>query len=256
MTKQASNVNTKPLRILTYNIQTGIAASKALRGYGYVTESWQHLLPSHKRFTNLDNVARIIRNHDIVALQETDAGSLRSHFVNQVEYLAHQAKFPYWHCQLNRDIGRFAQHSNGLISRLEIISIEYHALPGRIRGRGAMLAKFKYNNTTLVIINVHLSLGKTARQLQLDYLADLIPNDFPTVVLGDMNCGSHNPTINELFSGRNLRCATDDIKTYPSWRPQRSLDQAWVSPHLKVKNVQAKHTLFSDHLPVMLEVQL
>lgn len=251
----SSIADNKSIRIFTYNVQTGISASKALRGYGYVTESWRHVLPSHKRFTNLDNVARLIRHSDIVALQEVDAGSLRSNFVNQVEYLSRQAKFPYWYCQLNRDMGRFAQHSNGLISRIPVESIEYHALPGRIRGRGAMVANLNYKTTPLTIINVHLSLGKAARELQLDYLADLIP-DSPTVVLGDMNCGSSNPTISELLKSKNLICATDDIKTYPSWRPQRSLDQAWISPEIKIKKVTAKPALFSDHLPIMIEIEI
>jgi endonuclease/exonuclease/phosphatase family metal-dependent hydrolase len=153
-------------------------------------------------------------------------------------------------------MGRFAQHSNGLISHLPLESMEYHALPGRIRGRGAMLAKLNYKNTKLIIINVHLSLGKNARHLQLDYLVDLIPTDLPVIVLGDMNCGTNNPIINKLFSSRHLTCASDMILTYPSWHPKRTLDQAWVSPHLKVKKVQAKPALYSDHLPVMIEVEL
>lgn len=246
--------NNKTLRLLTYNIQTGISANNALRGY--VTDSWQYVLPTHKRFSNLDNIARLIKHYDIVALQEVDAGSLRSHFTNQVEYLAHQAKFPYWYSQLNRDMGRFAQHSNGLISRFAVDTIEYHALPGRIRGRGAMRAQLTYKNKNLFIINVHLSLGKKARQQQLDYIESLIPVNENVIVLGDMNCGPDTPMVNEILLSRHLICASDHTNTYPSWRPMRALDQVWVSANMQVKKIQAKNSLLSDHLPVMIELTL
>ena len=42
---------------------------------------------------NLDKIAQLIKEFDIVALQEVDAGSLRSQFINQTEYLAKKADF-------------------------------------------------------------------------------------------------------------------------------------------------------------------
>ena len=239
------------LRLLTYNIQSGIA-SPALRSY--ITGSWQYFLPSKKRSTNLDNIARLLRHYDIVALQEVDAGSLRTRFVNQVEYLARQAKFAHWHFQLNRILGRFAQHSNGILSRLSIHEIEYHSLPGRITGRGAMVVKLKYHNHFLVIINVHLALGKNSRQKQLDYLAEIVKQYSTVIILGDMNCTPHHPVIQHTFTDLGLRCATQDIKTYPSWHPWRALDQIWVTANLKVRKPQTKHYLYSDHLPISVDV--
>ena len=55
--------------------------------------------------------------YDVVALQESDAGSLRTGFTNQTEYLARQSCFPYWLDQTNRHLGHFAKHSNGLLIR-------------------------------------------------------------------------------------------------------------------------------------------
>ncbi len=240
------------LRILTYNIQTGIASPGM---HNYVTNSWQYLLPTQKRFTNLDNIARLLRHQDIVALQEVDAGSLRTRYVNQVEYLAHQAKFPHWYIQTNRDLGKWAQHSNGFLSRLSILDVEYHPLPGRV-GRGAMLASFTHKGNTFTLINVHLALGGNARRLQLSYLADLIRAHENVIILGDMNCGAHHEDINDIFVPLGLNCASKEIKTYPSWRPWRTLDQVWTSSHIEVRKVQAKHFLYSDHLPLSVEVCL
>lgn len=244
------NSSPETLRLLTYNIQTGIASPGL---HNYVTSSWQYLLPTQKRFTNLDNIARLLRNHDIVALQEVDAGSVRTRYVNQVEYLAHQAKFPYWYSQLNRNLGRWAQHSNGFLSRLDVLDVEYHPLPGRV-GRGAMVAKLVHGKNAITIINVHLALGGNTRRLQLAYIADLIATHPNVVVLGDMNCAAHHADINEVFSPLGLYCASAGIKTYPSWHPWRTLDQMWVSKSIQVKHTQAKQFLYSDHLPLSAEI--
>ena len=106
---------TRRLRLLSYNIQAGIAANSYRH---YLTHSWKHILPCPKRLDNLDRIARLLGGFDIVGLQEVDGGSLRSGFINQTEYLALSARFPYWHDQTNRNLGKFAQHSTGLLSRL------------------------------------------------------------------------------------------------------------------------------------------
>ncbi len=85
------HAHTRPLQLLSYNIQAGIAGT---RYRDYLTQSWQHVLPSARRMTNLDRIARLVSRFDIVGLQEIDAGSLRSGFVNQAEYLAQRAGFP------------------------------------------------------------------------------------------------------------------------------------------------------------------
>ena len=104
----------------------------------------------------------MLGNYDLVALQEADGGSLRSGYVNQVEHLAHLGAFPYWYQQLNRNLGRFAQHSNGVLSRLEPQGLEDHPLPGP-SGRGAILLRFGEGADALVVVMMHLALGGGAR---------------------------------------------------------------------------------------------
>jgi endonuclease/exonuclease/phosphatase family metal-dependent hydrolase len=73
------------IRLLSYNIQVGMAST---RPHHYLTESWKHVLPHAKSYDNLTRIAHAISGFDIVALQEVDAGSLRTSFINQIEYLA------------------------------------------------------------------------------------------------------------------------------------------------------------------------
>ena len=101
------------IRLLSYNIQVGMAST---RPHHYITESWKHVLPHAQIYDNLTRIAHAVSGFDIVALQEVDAGSLRSSFINQIEYLAKKGGFPFWHEQTNRSLGKIARHSNGLLS--------------------------------------------------------------------------------------------------------------------------------------------
>lgn len=148
--------HTRTLRLLTANIQAG---SSTRRYSDYVTRSWSHALPAGRKRTSLDAIAQMAREHDIVGLQEADPGSLRSGFTNQTHYLAERAGFNYWSHQPNRRMGGVASSANGLLSKLEPVEVQDHALPGRIGGRGVLLAKFGEGSQGLAVAVAHLSLG-------------------------------------------------------------------------------------------------
>ena len=60
------------LRLLSYNIQAGFGSSRYRH---YLTQSWKQLLPAPSSRENLDRIAGVISQYDLVALQETDAGN-------------------------------------------------------------------------------------------------------------------------------------------------------------------------------------
>ena len=171
------------LRLLSFNIQVGISTERYRH---YLTRGWQHLLPHTGRADNLQKIGNLLGDFDLVALQEADGGSLRSGYVNQVEHLAQLGAFPYWYQQLNRNLGRLAQHSNGVLSRLRPWAIEDHPLPGP-KGRGAILVRFGEGPEALVVVMMHLALGARARSLQLAYIRELIGGYKHQVLMGDMN---------------------------------------------------------------------
>src|SRR5690606_31675293 len=97
----APTMDIRRLKLLSANIQAG----SSTRGYSdYVARSWSHVLPTNKRGA-LDQIAKIAGEHDIVGLQESDPGSLRSSFTNQTHYLAERGGFDYWSHQPNRSVG-------------------------------------------------------------------------------------------------------------------------------------------------------
>jgi endonuclease/exonuclease/phosphatase family metal-dependent hydrolase len=241
------------LRLLSYNIQTGIAT----RNYrDYFTHSWKHVLPYPQRQANLDRIANLVSDFDIVGLQEVDAGSLRSGFVNQTEYLALQAHFPYWYDQTNRNLGHIAQHSIGLLSRFRPAKITEAKLPGMIPGRGALIARYGFGADSLVLVILHLALGRRARLQQLDHISGLIRECRHVVVMGDLNCKSDSEEIGWLLARTDLREPTHGLHTFPSWRPRRNIDHILVSSSLEVENVAVLNHPLSDHLPIVMEVVL
>lgn len=241
------------LRLLSYNIQVGI---ESRRQRDYLTNTWRHVLPHAGRFVNLDRMADLMRGYDIVALQEADAGSLRSNNINLVHYLAERANFPYWHLQTNRRLGAIARHSNGLLSRLPAKKILDHRLPGLIPGRGAIQAFYGDSREPLILIIAHLALSQRARAGQLDYMASLVKGHRHVVVMGDMNCAESH--LLERFALRDvtLSASLNNHATYPSWQPKHQLDHILVSPGIRVHKLSALPHHYSDHLPIAMEIEL
>ncbi len=241
------------IRLVSYNVQAGIQTTRYRQ---YITHSWKHVLPHAQRFSNLDRVAQQIAGYDIVGLQEMDAGSMRSGYVNLTQYLGEKAGFPFWYDQTNRRIGRLARHSTGLLSRFNPVEVVEHQLPGRIPGRGMLFIRYGNRQSSLVVLILHLALGQRARMKQLAYVSELV-NEYSNVILmGDMNCHSQSAEM-EFLINRTLMCEpAHGLDTFPSWSPQRNIDHILVTPTLKVNHINVLNHSLSDHLPVEMEITL
>lgn len=249
----AAKTQDRVLRLLSYNIQVGIT----IRRYRhYLTHSWKHVLPYPERMETLRAIGQFISGFDIVGLQELDAGSLRSGFVDQAEYLARIGSFPFWYTRTNRRLGHFAQHALGLLSRYPAHCVIEHRLPGRIPGRGALEAHFGSKEKPLVVVLLHLSLGRRARRQQFDYVAEVIARHDYVAVMGDLNCQPESREVGELLDKTDLCLAPHGARTYPSWSPAQAFDHILLSPSLQVREVKVYPVTYSDHLPVGVEIVL
>ena len=229
---------TQTLRLLTANIQAG---SSTRRYSDYVTRSWSHALPAGQKRSSLDAIAKLASGRDIVGLQEADPGSLRSGFTNQTHYLAERAGFNYWSHQPNRRMGGVASSANGLLSRLEPVEVQDHALPGRLGGRGVLVARFGDGDQGLTVAVAHLSLGMASRLSQLDFISDLL---------------SDRPEMRVLYHKTRLQPPSCNVLTFPSWGPDRAIDHILLTDNLKMVDTRAVAAAHSDHLAVEMEVQV
>ena len=239
------------LKLLSYNIQTGVDTQRFRH---YLTKGWKHVLPHRERFLNLNRIAHMLHEYDVVGLQEVDSGSLRSGFVDQTEYLAHRPAFPFWYKQINRSLGKLAQHSNGVLSRMRPTSVSEHKLPG-LPGRGVILCQFGGSEGLTVCI-MHLALGRRARLRQVQFVSELVADLPHVIIMGDLNCSCESREIRYLMRSADLKDSGCEESTFPSWRPMRRIDHILVSDSLLVENPRVLDYPFSDHLPIGIDVLL
>ncbi|MEZ5463543.1 endonuclease/exonuclease/phosphatase family protein [Dokdonella sp.] len=240
------------LRVLSCNI---LAGGQVKRYREYVTQSWKHVLPTGKR-ANLNDLADVLCDFDLVALQEADFGSLRSGFLNQTEYLAENAGFPYWSHQPNRRVAKVAASSNGLLSRIKPAEVLDYPLPGRIRGRGVLFARYGSGKHSLVVLVAHLSLGPQARAHQLGYITELLEGHPHALLVGDLNTPIESPELRALFARTSLQPPENPPATFPSWAPNRAIDHIFASSSLRVDDLRTLPQLVSDHLPIAATIHL
>lgn len=241
--------DSKPLRLLSCNIQAG-SSTRAYREY--ITRSWSHVLPNGKR-ANLDSLATLFAPFDVVGLQESDPGSMRSGFDNQSDYLAERGEFPYVSHQANRRISRIAGSGNAMLSRIEPTELLDYALPGRVAGRGVLVSRFGKGRDAWVLAVTHLSLGPKSRHQQLGFLAELLADESHVVLMGDFNCDPDAAEMRNLYKRTRLTPPAVCVPTFPSWAPDRALDHI-LTAGFEVNEYRSIPAAGSDHLAIAVEL--
>jgi len=239
------------LRLLSCNI---LAGASVQRYSEYVTRSLNAVLPGRRKIANLDSLAALLPQFDVIGLQEADAGSLRSGFLNQTRYLAEAAGMPYWSHQPNRPVAGLSHTANGLISRIEPSAVLDYPLPGR--GRGALLVRFGSGEHALAVVIAHLSLGMVTRTRQLGFIAEILEDHPHAVLMGDLNTDVGSPEMRQLFARSRLQPPAQATPTFPSWKPKRALDHILASPTVALEKTWTLPQAFSDHLALAAEIRL
>jgi endonuclease/exonuclease/phosphatase family metal-dependent hydrolase len=238
-------------RILSFNTHVCIKASKSSER---LKNLWKHVLPSKCKMNNLEEISGLVRSFDMVGIQESDAGSIRSGFISQTTSLARLGGFDYWAEQVNRDMV-FAKHSIGFLSRYPIVSVSRHQLPGKIPGRGLMVAHIDLEGQAVAFAVSHLSLGPRDRIKQAGYIGGIIRElNCQTILMGDFNCTSDSEELKVIAEKAGLRPAIRNMATYPSWKPRRDIDHMLVSEGIVVRKARTINFAMSDHLPLAIEV--
>ncbi|MBN8923141.1 MAG: endonuclease [Rhodanobacter sp. 68-29] len=239
------------LRLLSCNV---LAGASVQRYSEYVTRSLNAVLPGRSKIDNLDRLAALLPQFDVIGLQEVDAGSLRSGFLNQTRYLAEAAGMPYWSHQPNRPVAKLSHTANGLISRIEPSAVFDYPLPGH--GRGALLVRFGDGAQALALVIAHLSLRAITRARQLGFIAEILQDHPHAVLMGDLNTEIDSAEMRQLFARTQLQPPMQPTPTFPSWRPRRALDHIIASPTVTLEKVWTLPQAFSDHLALAAEIRL
>ncbi len=241
------------MKFLTYNIQAAIGTKHYL---DYGIKAHKQLVHTREKWYGLLQIARLIRQYDVVCLQEVDLGGLRSDFNNQAAQLQSLSKHPYMISQTNRTVGYLSIHGNAILSRYPLKLIDDIQLPGKIAGRGVLIAQACIDDRTYTIVNTHLSLGVQDQIMQFNLLYEKLRFCNHVILSGDFNCRLTSAHFEEFIHNSGLQAATDDqLLSFPSWKPKKSLDHILTSSDLKVTDCHTLTQQFSDHLAIAADVR-
>lgn len=118
------------------------------------------------------------------------------------------------------------------------------------------MARFGLPDNPLVLVIMHLSLGLRAQIKQLAHVYELIKDYEHIVVMGDLNNHADQLLGNSPLGNLSLQPLPTALPTFPSWRPERTLDHIMVSPNLQIKNAGVVCFPMSDHLPIAVDIAM
>jgi endonuclease/exonuclease/phosphatase family metal-dependent hydrolase len=242
----------KVLRIAILNLQSGVGVTKGY--WQYALLFWKYFLPHSS--DNLFGIGDFARDEKIriLGLTEVDAGSLRSRYKNQANLIGDSAGFKNKIFFSTHRLSCLINHGNAIFSDGSMIKHEMMQLPGNGESRYLMKILIKSEIGTINVFLSHLSLRKWVRKIQIKKIAEIVFNTKgKTIIMGDFNTSDKNELMPLLDIGFKM---TKDIKTYPSWNPKKAMDYIFVKGLQVRKAYTYKKKLFSDHLPVVVEVGL
>jgi len=237
------------MRILSYNIQAAINARS------YLSYTWQwhrQILPGPAKRKTLARIAAYISQFDLICLQEIDLGGLRNGFRNHVEQLRELTGLPYSLAQTNRRLGKLSLHGNLILSKMPLREVLNRPLPSRIPGRGVRAGAVATTRGELVVANIHLSLGALDQHRQLRFIRGQLAAWENVLITGDYNCTPDAPQL-RILAEHGYRRLGDTSPTFPSWRPHKALDHAFLKGGLSARSFVSDER-DSDHLPRVIEL--
>lgn len=235
----------KTLRVMTYNIHVGVGMDKKL---------------------DLQRIADVInREHpDLVGLQEVDRGVKRTEGKDEIAELAALTNMKYAFAH-NIDY-QGGQYGVAILSRFPIGAIDHRKFENRREAerRGMIRVEVNAGGKTINFVTTHLDYqfddGRLFEAEQmLRFLQDV---KGPLIVVGDFNdepSGTTYKLVAQSLDDAWVRSrAKDGGLTYPADKPVKRIDYVFTrqSDRTKTKKAWVVNSLASDHLPLVVDLEL
>ncbi len=265
------------LRIACYNIA---------HGRGLAESNWDGGTRD-ERLARLDEIAELLRkiDADVCVLNEVDFDSSWSHGVNQAEYLAQNAGYPYRVEQRNFDF-RILFHKwrfgNAILSKYPVTNASIVDMPAFASWEALFAGKkqgvvcdMHVGGLSVRVVGAHLShRSETVRADSAELISNLAQeSSLPVIVAGDFNSAPAGfPECIRDPYGRNAMetfdnsaiferfpvdtPTTSDTLTYHSADPSCVIDWLLIPRKWKFLDYTVEPSNLSDHRPVYADVML
>ncbi len=235
----------KTLRVMTYNIHVGVGMDQKM---------------------DLQRIAEVINHEqpDLVGLQEVDRGVRRTQGVDEIVELSKLTKMDYAFAH-NLDY-QGGEYGVAILSRFPIGKIEHRKFQNRREAerRGMLRIEVDVAGHIVNFLTTHLDYqyadGRLFESEQL--LRVLDSTNGPIVIVGDLNdepSGDTYKLVTSKFQDAWITSkAKDDGLSYPADKPAKRIDYIFyrTSDGVKAKKAWTVHTLASDHVPVVAELEI
>lgn len=241
------------LKVMTYNIYGARASTGA---------------PA-----DLTLLAKVINEQqpDLVALQEVDAFTSRTgSTVHQARELAALTGMEWFYTKAIDVYG--GQFGDAVLSRLPVKETKRYALPvdPNVSGEFRSVAMIKVNKDgkDFYFASTHLDhlASENNRLVQAAELKKIVAGlDLPLIMAGDLNAVPTSQTMDIIRSFMNLGCVQQCPLTFPSDKPDRTIDYIMTTPNsgFSVSSYQPltgylaeKKVYASDHCSVVATISI
>ena len=201
---------------------------------------------------DLDRTARSLQELDIVGLNEV-RGDWFAWRPDQADELGRRLNMASLFAP-SEQVGWFDRFGNGLLSRLELTSVQRIPLPctQSKRFRNAVLTGVHWDGQVVRILAVHVDSTRD-RERQLELISDLFLSlDEPALLMGDLNSRRDDPTLLRLLTTVSVIDVTAEAEPIDR-PPERRID--WILTRgLKVVRAEVRDDGASDHPVVRAEL--
>ncbi|GED72793.1 endonuclease [Brevibacillus reuszeri] len=220
------------IRIVTYNIHSG-------------RDLWWR-----KRLPQMAETLKAL-NPDVIGLQEVHQNSKYGY---QASFLADSLGY---HLAFSPSIPiSDGEYGNALLTRLPCTpstTATIH-LPAKKEKRTLLQASLNWREKEIAVWVTHCSLNQTSRSVQLNLLTKLArqQSNLPLLLIGDFNASliSFQPILMDCAASQGKQ----QLPTLPAFR--RRLDYIFASPHWHVKSYFTSNVPWSDHVPIIADLEL
>ena len=213
-----------------------------------------HRLPFQffsQRKKELEKLKKIIDREkpDLILISEIESKKCKN-FIENLGYFFNDMSVKYGEKSLYRKIPAWHNNSNAFFSKEKIDFEKLYFSEGAKK----LIYKLKlpFQNTTLFF--AHFSLVDKTRKRQIKEIDKMSKKFSSKIIAGDFNLLTGLNELDEIIQKNNFKLSSKDF-TYPSYKPQKAFDLFLISANLKFKTKILKNEKFSDHLPVILEVE-
>jgi len=233
------------LRVMTYNIHVGVGIDQKM---------------------DLQRIADVLNHEhpDLVGLQEVDRGVRRTQGVDEIAELSRLTNMTYAFAH-NLDY-QGGQYGVAILSRFPIAATDHRKFENRREAerRGMLRIEVAVGGRTLNFVTTHLdyqfSDGRVFEVEQL--LRGLEGANGPIVVVGDFNdepTGDAYKLMTTKFEDAWIASNAKEVGfSYPADKLAKRIDYVFFrsADGIKVKKAWIVHTLASDHVPVVAELEI